>query len=170
MAEFTIDQSGKWEENGDTVIGVSGTKNLALMVRARTKQNVTSFLRKFDQEKNRSKNAMQVRMFAYSIFIALRNYLREGDAITIDLEYEGQDQRIGGILISLFEKKENVFLKASDLRFERIGKQSLAHAIGLQTLRSKRKPDKTATFDDYFELMDKTAHIMQKSFDKRKKK
>ncbi|MFQ5406197.1 MAG: hypothetical protein ACE5DI_03520 [Candidatus Micrarchaeia archaeon] len=170
MARFEVDQSGKWEASGNTAIGVCGTKRFSLFVPFHVKQRVERTLKHYDQEKNRSKSTGHIRRFTYCLFMALRKIVRTGDRLIIDEEYQGQDRRIKTFLLYLFERFEKEKLNPRDIQFERIGKNSEAHAIARQTFLGLRKPDLEASDSDFFSLMDRTVEVRTKAYKKRMNK
>ncbi len=166
MAFFEVDQSGKWELTGNTAIGVAGTKEYSLLVPSNVKQRVQTRMRQYCQEKDRAKSTQHIRMFTYCLFLAFRKVVRKGDVVTIDEEYEGQGDRIRDLLLHLFEKFEEK-LDEKDIRFARVGKACNAHAVAKQTFLGTRRAEIVASELDFYGLLDKTAEIRQKAFNKR---
>lgn len=171
MATIEIDQSGKWEAPAHTVIGAAmGAKVHSVLITQKTKSTVTRILGAFDQNKNRSKKKLIIRMFTYSVFLAISNMAREEDIIVVDLEYPGNEDSIRDLLLFLFEKFRGIRLSAKALQFRQVGKSSLAHTVAYQTFTYGRSADRQLTFEDYHELFDKTVEIRTKAMLKRKKR
>ena len=170
MTTWRIDQSGKWEESCPTVIGICNHHQYSVLIQNYTKSNVKKYLYTFEQEKNRSNTMKRVRMFAYSVFLALRGYFREDDDVIIDKEYEGHDDKIRDLLICLFKRFENLTVKASAIRFECVGRDSECHRIAKQTFIGAVKPEKELRLDNFFDLLDKTEKIHKRAFEKRRRK
>ena len=171
MATIEIDQSGKWEAPAHTVIGACmGSKLYSALITQKTKSTVQRILGAFDQNRNRSKRKLIIRMFTYSVFLTVSDIVREGDIIVIDTEYPGNDDSIRDLLLHLFEKFRKIKLAAKSIQFRQIGRESMAHVAAYQTFTYGRSPDKQLTFEDYHELVDKTVEIRAKALMKRKKR
>jgi len=171
MAIIEIDQSGKWEAPAHTVIGACmGSKLYSVLITQKTKSTVQRILGAFDQNRNRSKKKLIVRMFTYSVFLTISDIVREGDIIVIDSEYPGNEDSIRDLLFHLFGKFRKVKLTAKSIQFRQIGRVSLAHVAAYQTFTYGRSPDKQLTFEDYHELLDKTVEIRTKAMMERKKR
>ena len=170
MTIWKIDQSGKWEESCPTVIGVCNHHRYSVLIQNYTKSKVKRYLYTFEQEKNRSNSVKRVRMFTYSVFLALRGYFREEDEVIIDKEYEGHDDKIRDLLIYLFETFESITVKSSNISFECVGRESMCHIVAKQTFIGALKPEKELYLDHYFDLLDKTEKIHERAFEKRRRK
>ena len=170
MCRFELDQSTKWEQSGPTAIGAyaSGYGEVSIYIDARTKTEVNKYLRRRLQEVKKSKKAFQVRCFTYLVFLCMRKVLRPEDAIKIDIEYEGQDDRIRDILIDLFKKHEERVLKPENICFGSVGKNSKSHVLAIRTAKGQRKPDYVAKLVDFLQITDKTEELRMKAFRRRK--
>lgn len=169
MAVLEIDQSGKWEDHSDTVIGVSIENGMALsaLVSHKAKNQVMSLLGTFYQEKNRSKKKKIIRMFTYSVFLAVRDVLRDGDVVLVDKEYEGNEDVIRQHLFFLIQRFTNLNFNAKQIQFGNVGKNSLAHAVAHQTFTRIRRPEKVLSKQDFFMLLDRSAELREKALRKR---
>ncbi|MFA6329823.1 MAG: hypothetical protein WCX64_04025 [Candidatus Micrarchaeia archaeon] len=171
MATLTVDQSGKWESSSDTVIGVTGaTAPYSALVRHVEKRRIDSQLGQFRQERKRSKKVKVIRMFTYSVFLAVKLVIRKGDRLVIDPEYDGNEESIRELLIFLFNRFTNLGLAPEQVSFERVGKHSLAHTVANETFAGMRRPEKVLSFEDYFAILDRTAEIRDRAFRRRKAK
>jgi len=139
------------------------------MVPRGTKNLIVKSLAKFDQERNRSKKMQVIRLFSYSVFLSVTLSFRKGDRLLIDCEYDGHEDAITSLLIHLFRKFAGIKLTFNDISFGNVGKKSLAHAVAYQTFIGRRKPERILSFDDFFKLLDRTAEIRQRAFEKRTK-
>jgi hypothetical protein len=85
-----------------------------------------------------------VRMFAAGLFLLLRDCLAVIDTVTVDVEFEGWEGEIKGLLLSHIRQQVRDFSKEC-IVFRRVGKKDRCHTIALATYRGKRKPDKRIT-------------------------
>jgi len=169
MSTIEIDQSGKWESATHTVIGISiGNRIYSSMIAADSKKTIQSVLGGFEQERNRSKKKLIIRMFTYSVFLAVRDLARDGDIIMIDVEYQGNEESIRDLLLHLFLKFKGLKLNHKSIQFGHVGKTSLAHEVAHQTFTYKKSPDRILRFEDYFELLDRTVEIRKRALLRRK--
>lgn len=129
-----IDQSGKIEDtNKLTIVAFANKKAKTLMISSVEKQKLMKTMRILDHPK---------KTFIYKAFAGLVFLLLRGENIKeviIDKEYPGHEPLIKDILLQLFKKNK---LQTPYIEFKRIGKQSQAHKIALETFRGERKPDK----------------------------
>lgn len=172
MVEVWIDQSAKWEESHDTVLGVEFSSepgsSYAVRVAHREKTRLHSMLARVRQENHRVKKDTVLRMFSYAVFLAIRHAFRPGDVLVIDTEYDGHDDQLTDLLIDCFRRYKGLALTRSDIRFERVGKQALCHKLAITTWRGDRKPEYSFRAEDFLALMDRTQEIREKAFLKRK--
>ncbi|MFH1095095.1 MAG: hypothetical protein V1728_02675 [Candidatus Micrarchaeota archaeon] len=171
MALIQIDQSGKWESGQPTAIGASvGGKPRGALIRPAEKDRINRILGGFEQEKNRSKKRKASRMFTYAVFLAIREVMREKDILEIDVEYQGQDDSIRGLLLHLFERHADLMLEWHQIQFGHVGRTTLAHAVAHQTFAGSRKPDLELKFDDFFRILDRTEEIRKRALKQRMKR
>ncbi len=151
-----LDQSGKWEESGPTAIGISDEKSfrLSLYVDAQTKRTTERHFRERNSLKKKSKTAVQVRCFAYLVFLALRKTFREGDELVLDREYESHDQRIREILVHLFKNLERRNIATDQISFTQVGKALLCHKVALQAFCDNRTANVRIRFEQLKALME----------------
>ncbi|MEW6716790.1 MAG: hypothetical protein AB1345_04710 [Chloroflexota bacterium] len=88
-----------------------------------------------------------LRMFVAGILLLLRRQISNVASVTIDVEYEGKEGEIKGVLLQFILNWVPDFPKGA-ITFQRIGKKSSAHKLAWETHRSNRKPDHVATLDD----------------------
>lgn len=173
MAIIEIDQSGKWEENRQTAIGAGirgKTITTTSIISLDGKKAVMGTLGKFDQEKNRSKKKLIIRMFTYSVFLTIKDLVREDDVIFIDEEYYGNEMAIRDLLIYLFSRINGMKIAPKNIQFGLVGKESVCHKVAYQTFKGERDPDRRLGFEDFYKLVDRTPEIRKKAFDKRMKR
>jgi len=172
MAVIEIDQSGKWETSKPTVIGVSiGNKiTHTALITSQDKNLARRFMGGIRSERCRSKKSMILRMFTFTVFLAIEKIYRAGDTLVIDVEYEGQDTVIRDLIVYLFKKNQGLDIDPMSITFALVGKQSLAHKIALSTFNNDQKPDKIIDPSEYYRLIDKTEEIRKKAFLKRKER
>ncbi len=168
MALIQIDQSGKWESGQPTAIGASvAGKPFGAIIRPTEKDRINRVLGGFEQEKNRSKKRKASRMFTYAVFLTIKDVIREGDVLQIDVEYPGQDDSIRDLLSHLFEKFADKPIERHNVQFGHVGRTTLAHAVAHQTFSGKRRADIELRFGDFFRLLDRTDEIRKRALRKR---
>ncbi len=172
MAVLEIDQSGKWESNTHTVIGVSigGQNEFSSLITVQNKSTARKMVLGLKGERKKSKRKMIIRMFAYTIFLTIRALVRQGDIIVIDTEYEKNDAIIRDVLIWLFRRRAGMELDPKSIQFRPVGKESLAHKIAHSTFAYRRNPDKNIEPSEYYALLERTDEIRAKALMKRKSK
>jgi hypothetical protein len=170
MTTWFVDQSGKWEESGSTVIGISDTYTYSVLIKSNVKRHVWRYICNSMQERNRSNRAKRMRLFVYTLFLSLRGYLREGDKLVVDIEYAGHESNIRDFLVHLFKRFTKISIGQSNIQFALLGKDAMCHAVAIQTFRGYEKAEKELLMEDYVELVDRTAEIREKAFEKRKQR
>jgi hypothetical protein len=170
LVVIEVDQSGKWEGNCNTVIGVATPgQSFSFLVSNKEKKHIQQTLGGFDQERTRSKKAQKIRWFTYTVYLSVRFIMRPEDTLVIDEEYEGQEQGIRDLLIHLLNKHGKLQIRPQQVQFGRVGKQSMAHVVANQTFSQTRLADYTLSANNYFTLLDKTAEKREKAFKNRVK-
>lgn len=131
--KYQIDQSGKIEDTKRlTIVAFANGKTRTLKISGREKQRLIKTMRALDYPKK----TFIFKAFAGLVFLLLKG--QRVEAVIIDKEYPGHEGTIKGILIQLFDKAKK---KPPEIEFAKIGKESPAHKVAIETFRGKRKPD-----------------------------
>jgi hypothetical protein len=165
-----VDQSGKFETSQDTVIAAAGEGvEYAVLVPKRVKNQVAGLFKDSRFLKRKSKKEHNVKLFALSVFLCLKNVVRQGDCVEIDEEYTGQDDRIKDLLEHFFNRFTTIKMNRSNFSIGRVGKESLAHKLAAQVQNGCRNPELEARVENFLQFLDKTDSIRNKAFEKRMK-
>lgn len=143
-----VDQSGKIEVlTVDTVLAFSNDITVTLFVPATAKRETYQTL------KNRGvkPKAIGIRMFAAGLFLLLRDHLALIDTVTVDVEFEGWEGEIRGLLLGHIHQQAPNFPKECII-FKHVGKKARCHTIALATYRGERRPDKGITSKELLEF------------------
>ena len=172
MAIIEIDQSGKWESSAPTVIGVDIDKKreFSSLITAPDKNTARKMLGGLEYERKQSKQRMVIRMFAFTVFLTIKDLVRDGDTIYIDNEYEGNENSIRDLLCHLFRTRLGLGIGQKSIIFTLVGKESLAHKVAHSTFCHLRNPDKKIEPSEYYRLLDKTVEIRRKAFLRRQQR
>ncbi len=129
MAVFIIDQSMKVESTQGTSIGVEtigtpGKNSISSIFSGSQKQQFYKQI-PFRHNNFSSKKDLHLRLFSYLIFLTIQPCFKKRDVMVIDFEYQGNEQKISDLLISIFKRHTGIYLDRGDIRFENVGKQAL---------------------------------------------
>jgi hypothetical protein len=131
---YYIDQSGKMESSGPTVLAIANDEVQTLLIDAAQKHIAARKVgRRFYTQ---TASMIGVRLFACAVAI-LVSLVDESDAIVIDTEYTGHDNRIRQIIRN---RLPQIALPDDRLQFQSIGKASAAHIAALAVYRGNQKP------------------------------
>ena len=130
---FDVDQSGKIENTKlISVLAVAGKESKAIFVSRTTKREL---IRTF--KLSRSPKIVYLQLFSCCLYLLVKDLLSKSNLIVVDVEYVGKDELILNFLQQLALHDE-VKIKA-EIRFNRIGKKSLAHEKAIYTFRDDGK-------------------------------
>ncbi len=133
---YHVDQSGKIESKGDTVLALSNAREYAIRIPAEEKIAATSSMeQRFSALRRR---LIYIRLFAAALYHLLRE-LPQGETVTIDIEYTGHSQDIKAMLFNWL-RQDGRDLAADDIVFWSIGKKSRAHKKALTVYQAGRRP------------------------------
>lgn len=145
--KIEVDQSGRIEMAGDTVIAAADGFVVTVRVRAEVKMTVRDALK----QRGVKTRMIMIRMFVGAIVMALRDNLRTIDSLTIDEEYIGYEAEITSLLIDR--------LRSLDLQLDphlipvaRVGKKSPAHHAAIRVTRKQVQADLTPTATELLEM------------------
>ncbi|HEY74181.1 MAG TPA: hypothetical protein G4N99_13035 [Thermoflexia bacterium] len=121
----------------DTALALSNGITASILIPAAVKREVYRQL-KYRGVKH---NMIVARMFAAGLFLLLRDYLGSITTVIIDVEYEGWDAIIRGLLLARIRKVSPCIHK-DQIGFGYVGKKSPAHKVALEVFRKKHAPGK----------------------------
>jgi len=135
MDYFTVDQAGKIEDtNQDTILAAYSQKvQFTVRLPKELKQDI------FNQCKARLKNRLTYRIFAYSLYLLLKDLVKKDSVVKIDDEYTGHARDIKNLLLNHLD------VSSSQIGFEMLGKEDQSHRVANQTFSGKMKPNRIIT-------------------------
>lgn len=142
-----VDQSGKVEGSGNTVIAFANGKKAALLIKAKDKRAIQKLFRDIGRGK-----VFVFRLFSILIYLLIKDATFTD--VVIDTEYLGKSSLIKGYLLELFRMNGKNIL-STQIMFHEIGKKNEAHWHSYYVFTGKRKPEKTATITLIKEILKK---------------
>ena len=137
-----VDQSGKVEDTKeDTVLAFANGITRTVLIPATVKRDCVTLFRLMGQKGS----VFYLQLFAIALFFLLKEHGPLFSKIIIDEEYYGREGDIKRYLLNLLDK-HGIYVRQSRILFGYVGKASTAHAVAIDTLRGKEKPDKILTF------------------------
>jgi len=129
---YEVDQSGKVEQtNVKTVVALTNSCNFTVSLSGNEKRKLKKYFR--DRGKNR-----QFAIKTFSSLVALTILeLKPKHKIIIDTEYQGHGSEIKFNILKTLKRRRLKFIPM--IVFGRIGKQSPAHILAIQTYRNKKR-------------------------------
>jgi len=138
MHYIEVNQSGKIEQTSyDTALAFSNGIQSAILIPATVKREVLHELR----VRGVHPEMIHIRMFAAGVFLLLESYLEGLENIVIDVEYEGREGEIKGLLLRHILEMRPDF-QTDAITFRQISKKSPAHKLAIATHRGDRKAEK----------------------------
>ena len=141
--EVEVDQSGRIEMSGDTVVAASNSFTATIKITAKVKLQVRRTL----EARGVKPNLVMIRMFVGAIALLTRNYLAEITDLAIDEEYTGYEAVIKSLLLDRMHRLGGA-LTARNIRIVQVGRQSPAHRAAIRVTRRQAKADQTPTAVD----------------------
>lgn len=141
-----VDQSGKIEHlNSDTYIACSNEDKYCIMIPKQIKQSVHyNYKTKVKQ--------LKLKLFCIGIYHCILNFINKNPTIILDNEYEGKENIIKYLLLELI-KKQKIILDKKSVQVSRIGKDSNAHILAINTKRGELKPNKKLSEKDIINIL-----------------
>ena len=144
-----VDQSGRIEDpRVKTVLAFSNGKSYAVLIPARVKREALEILR----QRYTQPRVLYLKIFSAGLYLLLKGIIDSVELITIDVEYEGKDEIIKGLLLGKIRRVKPNFSKHA-IRFNRVGKKPPAHHRAYKTYIEKEKPDRVIAAQDLLELL-----------------
>jgi len=132
-----VDQSGRIEDSGDTILALSNSVDFAISISSAVKNAAVGELKR----RGISSIQIKLKLFSAGLFLLLKNYLDDASLITIDNEYDGHGKNIIRLLLEFIWKADSGFSE-DKIEVSEIGKKSLAHKKAWETKRGFIKPNK----------------------------
>lgn len=144
-----VDQSGRIEYTRvKTVLAFSNKTSRAIVIPAQVKREAVKLLR----ARGKLGKPLYLKLFTTGIFLLIKDYLNQLEQVTIDIEYQGQEGDIKGMLLYYIRRLVSSFPK-EDIVFRRITKKSPAHHKAIETYRGNLKPDHEVTLEQLEEVL-----------------
>jgi hypothetical protein len=136
-----VDQSGKMEVlKVDTALAFSDGIAASILIPAAVKREVYKRLK----ARGARHKKIVARMFAASLFLLLEDHLEDITAVVVDVEYEGWNAVIRGLLLAHIQRVAPRIHK-DQITFGYVGKKSPAHKMALVVFRRTCEPGKKIT-------------------------
>lgn len=144
-----IDQSGRIETlTQNSVLAFSNTISYSIFVHRRIKRECLQIL----QQRYTKLSNWSLKIFAACLFLLIKNLIGKIEFIVIDIEYDGRDGDINGMLLRHIRKIQPNFSKNSII-FKSIGKKSKAHLVAYGVYQKRLKPNKIIKASDILSLL-----------------
>jgi hypothetical protein len=144
-----IDQSARTDEtNRDTALAFANGISYSILIRSTIKQHCLVALR----NRYKSPHQFYLKLFVVSLYILLKDHIKNIDTIIIDIEYDGQSGPIRGMLLNYLHQIVPDYPKDAII-FRSIGKHSSAHFKALGTYQGKQKPDYVVSEEELMKLL-----------------
>jgi hypothetical protein len=116
-----IDQSGKIERPGPTVLAFSNGITHAILIPSNVKRASLYTL----QQKGKSRQLAYLLVFSAGLCLLIKTHLKQLQKVIIDEEYTGHEADIKSFLLEYVKKTGQIF-EPENIHFARIGKSSPA--------------------------------------------
>ena len=134
MPGIEVDQSGRIEMSGATVIAIANEFAFTVRITASVKQEAQQALRR----RGVKPRLVMIRLFVAAILLALQSYPQQITSLMIDEEYLGYEAEIKSLLIDRAQQFD-VALAKDKIHIARVGKKSPAHKAALRVTRGQAK-------------------------------
>ncbi|MBE2233584.1 MAG: hypothetical protein IAE85_08830 [Anaerolinea sp.] len=147
MPHLEVDQSGRVEMSGTTIVALSNHAAITVRITASVKQEVQQELRR----RGVKPRLVMVRLFVAAILLALASYPERTTSLMIDEEYLGYEAEIKSLLIDRAQRLD-VALTRDNIHIARVGKKSPAHKAAIQVTRGQTQATTTPTAEELLAL------------------
>jgi hypothetical protein len=138
MSRIEIDQSGRMEMSGETVVAASDGFTVTVRITAEVKQQVREALR----GRGVKPRMVMIRMFVGAIVLTIRKHREQVSTLWIDEEYTGYEAIIKSLVLDR-ARQFGFGLTKEDVILTRVGKRSPAHRAAIQVTRRQAVADET---------------------------
>lgn len=143
-----IDLSGRIEVlNTNTVFAFTDGIKRAILIPARVKRRASQRL----EARGVKSKMISIRMFAGGLYLLIKPSLNELNLITIDREFEGWENEIKSLLLSLIRKTRRDF-NSDNIHFESVGKKAECHHLALATFRKTKMHDGKVSLSEFLDV------------------
>lgn len=144
-----VDSSGVWGDLAKpTVFAFSNSTHFSLWIAPSVKKTCIEAVRK---RKGRTDVNDYLRLYSISIFLLLRDHLRQISEIVLDLEYPKKMGIVRSMLVG-FIRKTDPQLARTPIRVRRIGKTSRAHYKANAVYRGEQSPERRIQAEEILDL------------------
>ena len=142
-----LDQSGRIEMTGDTVIAVANGFTVTVRITGKVKDVMRQALR---NKKVKPKMRM-IRMFVGAIVLAVRDHNSEIATMKLDAEYAGYESQIRSLLIDRLRAAGEEF-DTERIVIVSVRKKSPAHRAAIRVTRGQAKADYTPSAQELLDV------------------
>ena len=144
-----VDQSGKIEQSGPTVLAFSDGISHAILVPSEVKTEGFHTLRK----RGKSREIALLLLFSACLYLLLKGHLDQLQKVIIDEEYTGQEDNIKSFLLE-YAKRRGQFWEPERVDFARVGKGSPADKKARAVREGKDKGYREIALEELLELVE----------------
>ena len=146
--DIPIDLSGRIENlTTDSALALSNHTERAILIPARAKRRVSRQL----AARGAKPKMIPIRMFVGALYLLVEPLLGELKVVVIDLEFEGWNGEIRGLLLALIHKA-GYRLAGDAIQFRSVGKHARCHHLALATFRHRRQPHHRVTLAELLKV------------------
>lgn len=145
MSLIQVDQSGRIEIPGETIIAASNSFTVTVRITPQVQQAVRDKL----LLRGVKPRMVMIRMFVAGIYIAIHKNLKSVHSLIIDVEYPGYEDEIKSLLLEKIRTRGH-WLSKHNIVIMSVGKKSPAHHAAIRVFRKQAKADYTPTVDEMF--------------------
>lgn len=144
-----VDQSGKIEQSGPTVLAFSDGISDAVLIPSAVKTQALQVL----MDKGKPRKDARILLFATCLYVLLQDYLDQLQRVEIDVEYTGKDADIRASLLRLIWRKRLAF-EPEKIVFRRVGKGSPADKKARAVRAGRDRVYRRITFRELLKLVE----------------
>ena len=131
----------------DSALALSNRTERAILIPARVKRRVSRQL----TARGAKPKMIPIRMFAGALYLLIEPLLGELTTVVVDLEFEGWNGEIRGLLLALIHKAGHP-LPGDAIEFRSVGKHARCHHLALATFRHRRQPHHRVTLAEFLKV------------------
>ena len=143
MSLIQIDQSGRIEIPGETIIAASNSFTVTVRITSQVQQSVRNKL----LSRGVKPRMVMIRMFVAGIFMAIQKNMNNVHSVIIDVEYPGYEDEIKSLLLEKIHAQGH-WLSKHNIVIMSVGKKSPAHHAAIRVFRKQAKADYTPSVDE----------------------